>query len=337
MPSNLEEPDTLSVSPGEMGAAVLFLVFNRPDTTAQVFAAIRAARPPRLYVAADGPRSEREEDHQNCVRVREIALAVDWPCEIHTRLREKNLGCRQAVVDALDWFFASEEAGIVLEDDCLPDPSFFPFCAELLERYQHDVRVMSVGGVNMQGGQVRGTASYYASKHFHCWGWASWRRAWCEYERDLTLIGEDLESGLTLLGDGSPYFAPYWRQILQLCRSQRVNSWAYVMTLSCFARTARHTPSWQLTPQVNLVRNIGFGPDATHTKTETNLISRLDSQRFPLVHPQDLKRCIEADCHTDRYHLGLRLVPFVKRQIALAFPAVERTWVALKSRFTRPG
>ncbi len=115
--------------------AVLFLVFNRPDTTAQVFDAIRKARPPRLYVAADGPRANREGEAEKVAKVREIATAVDWPCEVRTLFRDANLGCKRAVSGALDWFFGEEEAGMVLEDDCLPHPDFFRFCDALLERY----------------------------------------------------------------------------------------------------------------------------------------------------------------------------------------------------------
>ena len=335
MPLNPESRPPAGGEPESARAPVLFLVFNRPESTAQVFAAIRAARPPRLYVAADGPRPERPDDRRDCARARAIAQGVDWPCQVYSLMRETNLGCRRAVVEALDWFFSAEEAGLILEDDCLPDASFFRFCEELLDRYRDDERVMSIGGINVQDGQTRGSASYYASKHFHCWGWASWRRAWREFDRDMTIIDSRLEDGLRILGDGSPYFAPYWRQIRSLCRSRRISSWAYMMTLSCFARTGRGMASWQLTPQLNLVRNIGFGPGATHTTTGNNAASRFHAQTFPLRHPPALDRCVEADRYTDRYYLGLRLVPFLKRRVALAFPAVERTWVALKIRFVR--
>jgi len=119
-----------------MISPVLFLIFNRPDTTTRVFEAIRAARPERLYVAADGPRMTREGEAERCAEARRIATAVDWPCEVKTLFRETNLGCRAAVSGAITWFFEHEEEGIILEDDCLPDPSFFPYCTELLAHYR---------------------------------------------------------------------------------------------------------------------------------------------------------------------------------------------------------
>ena len=150
-------------------APALFLVFNRPDTTARVFEALRAARPARLYVAADGPRPNREGEAARCDDVRRIATQVDWPCKVTTLFRDRNLGCRIGVSTAIDWFFEHEEEGIVLEDDCLPSTSFFPYCAELLARYRHDERVMCVSGDNFQLGREVTQYSYYFSRNIHCW------------------------------------------------------------------------------------------------------------------------------------------------------------------------
>jgi hypothetical protein len=119
-----------------MHTAVLFLVFNRPDPTRRVFDAIRAARPARLYVAADGPRADRAGEAERCAEVRAMATAVDWPCEVLTLFRDANLGCKRGVAEGIDWFFAHEAEGIILEDDVLPHPSFFAYCATLLERYR---------------------------------------------------------------------------------------------------------------------------------------------------------------------------------------------------------
>ena len=125
---------------------VLFLIFNRPDTTKQVFSAIQKARPPRLYVAADGPRSENPSEATSCELVRSIALNVDWECEVKTLFRDQNLGCRLAVSQAICWFFANEPEGIILEDDCLPSQSFFWFCHELLEEFRYDKQVVAICG-----------------------------------------------------------------------------------------------------------------------------------------------------------------------------------------------
>lgn len=164
---------------------VLFLVFNRAHTTVRVFEAIRQARPARLYVAADGPRPVREGEAERCAEVRRIATNVDWDCEVHTLFRDENLGCRHAVSSAITWFFVYEEEGIILEDDCIPNQSFFLYCAELLERYRDDERIMCITGDNFQKTMEGYPFGYYFYIYNHCWGWASWRRAWSHYDADL--------------------------------------------------------------------------------------------------------------------------------------------------------
>lgn len=153
--------------------AVLFLVFNRPETTKTVFEAIRKAKPKRLYIAADGPRKHREGENEKVSSVRQIVTYVDWPCDVKTLFRDENLGCKSAVSGAITWFFNHEEEGIILEDDCLPHPDFFPFCESLLKRYANDERIWVITGNNFQNGIQRGEASYYFSRYNHVWGWAS--------------------------------------------------------------------------------------------------------------------------------------------------------------------
>jgi hypothetical protein len=152
----------------------LFLVFNRPDTTSQVFEAIRKARPPKLYVAADGPRLDREGELEKCAQVRAIATAIDWPCELHTLFRDLNQGCKIAVSTAITWFFEHEEQGIILEDDCLPSQSFFLFCQEMLNHYKNDTRVWHVAGVYPFATDSRDCNAYCFSEYSPIWGWATW-------------------------------------------------------------------------------------------------------------------------------------------------------------------
>jgi GT2 family glycosyltransferase len=154
---------------------VLLIVFRRPDATRRVCATLRQARPEKLFVAADGPRPNRPDEAEQCREARRIATAVDWPCEVKTLFRDDNLGCGRAVSSAIRWFFDQVEEGIVLEDDCLPEASFFPYCAELLARYRHDTRVMHIAGYNpLPHGY--GDGSYYFSRLMQCWGWATWKR-----------------------------------------------------------------------------------------------------------------------------------------------------------------
>jgi hypothetical protein len=238
--------------------AVLFLVFNRPDTTAQVFDAIRKARPPRLYVAADGPRANREGEAEKVAKVREIATAVDWPCEVRTLFRDANLGCKRAVSGALDWFFGEEEAGMVLEDDCLPHPDFFRFCDALLERYAEDERVSVITGDNFQRGLRRGDASYYFSRYNHCWGWASWRRSWRLYDGELSFWSDWKTSADWRERTPDTVERRYWEAIFDRVAHGEIDSWAYPWTASVW-----YHGGLTATPNVNLVTNIGFGEDAT--------------------------------------------------------------------------
>ena len=165
---------------------VLFLIFNRPDTTALVMEAIRAARPARLYVAADGPRPGCPGDAERCAEARRVVTAVDWPCQVKTLFRETNLGCRKAVSSAIDWLFACEEEGIILEDDCVPTSDFFSFCGELLERFRDDKQIMAICGSCYAEAEPNYRASYYFSYYADPWGWATWRRAWRLYDGDLS-------------------------------------------------------------------------------------------------------------------------------------------------------
>ena len=173
-----------------LNTAVLFLVFNRLDTTKQVFETIRQAKPQRLYIAADGARASRVGEAAQVQAVRDYVTShVDWECEVKTLFREQNLGCKYAVSSAIAWFFENEEMGIILEDDCLPDPTFFNFCQELLARYRHDQRIGVISGDNFQFGHRRNDDSYYFSKYVHIWGWATWRDRWVN-SYDVTIACE---------------------------------------------------------------------------------------------------------------------------------------------------
>ncbi len=169
-----------------MRSPVLFLVFNRPDSTRKVFDAIRSARPPKLYITADGPRPDRPAEAKLCSEVRAIASAVDWPCEVKTLFRESNLGCKAGVSSGITWFFSHEDEGIILEDDVLPVPTFFNFCDEMLERYRDDARVSMISGCNLISNHFSPKQSYFFSRYNLIWGWATWRRAWQHYDVAMT-------------------------------------------------------------------------------------------------------------------------------------------------------
>lgn len=282
--------------------AVLLLVYNRPHLTSQVLKAIRQARPKRLYVAADGPGDAPGEEDL-CSETRKIATEVDWECAVKTLFRTSNIGCKEACSSALDWFFHQEEDGIILEDDCLPSSSFFRYCAELLERYRDEERIMCISGNNFQQGRSATPDSYYFSRYPHCWGWASWRRAWNLY--DSAMVGWPAFRDSDRLGrwsDGRKEFEEYWRNILDKSAAGEINSWAYRWTFSCWANDGL-----TCLPEKNLVCNLGFGGKATHT-TDTNSWQAnlpMEELGFPLRHPATIFRNSKADEYTDRMHFGI--------------------------------
>jgi hypothetical protein len=256
----------------QLETAVLFLIFNRPSTTRDVFETIRGARPRRLYVAADGPRLDADGESERCADARRIASAIDWPCQLRTRLQDKNMGLATHVSSALDWFFDNEMEGIILEDDCIPHPSFYRFCMELLAHYREDPKIMHVAGNNLQYGRRRGRASYYFSMYPNVWGWASWRRAWKHYDFSLR---------------------PSWKLD---------NTWDTQWQLSI-----EKSHGLAIVPNVNLVQNIGFGPGATHTKDrERPAALEAAEMAFPLTHPAAMAPDRAADLFT--YYAHHRMV-----------------------------
>lgn len=298
--------------PVPLNTAILFLVFNRPDTTRQVFDAIRQAKPPRLYVAADGPRVTREGEAERCATVRQIATVVDWKCEVFTLFREQNLGCGRAVSSAISWFFENEEQGIILEDDCLPSQSFFYYCEELLTRYSEDERVMCVSGDNFQRGQRVTNDSYYFSRYPHIWGWASWRRAWKHYDFDLEQWPSFRAArGLRSLSDGNKLFESYWKNIFDSARE--IDTWDYQWTFSCWAQHGLTA-----LPVVNQVTNIGFGSDSTHAMDAFSPLANLLALelRFPLKHPTTVFRNVKADSYTDRTQFRITGLHESKRMLS---------------------
>jgi len=274
--------------------AVLLVIFNRPETTRIVFEAIRKAKPPRLYIAADGPRADVPSDSKRCGEAREIVNQVDWECEVKTLFRETGLGCGLGPSSAFTWFFEHEEEGIILEDDCLPSQSFFWFCEELLERYRYDNRVMHIGGNNfLNGWQKDRDYSYYFSNSGHIWGWATWRRAWKLFDFNISLY-DKLK--------GKNYFQNFFlnpvekiyrlRKFDKTVMSTNVNWWDYQWDFARYINSGL-----AVVPKINLIKNIGFGEDATHTLNVNHKNAHMvaDEIDFPLRHPPFMIRDFASD------------------------------------------
>lgn len=280
-----------------MKSAVLFLVFNRPEKTAQVFASIRLARPARLYVSADGPRPGRQGEAERCAAVREIASAVDWPCELKTLFRSENLGCKLGVSSGIDWFFTHEDEGIILEDDVLPDSSFYPYCDELLERYRSDERIAAISGCNLISDKFASEDSYFFSRYCHVWGWATWRRSWMHYDvsvSDWPAWREQLASQAF----SNDAVRRVWVNIFDETHAGKIDTWDFQWILSYWRRNALC-----ILPAFNLTDNLGFDADATHTTGQTPAyVTAAKRQKlgFPLGHPVRVERCVAADMLIDR-------------------------------------
>jgi hypothetical protein len=219
---------------------------------------------------------------------------VDWDCEVKTLFRDSNLGCKEAVASAIDWFFENVEEGIILEDDCLPEPDFFRFCSQLLERYRDEPSVMQIAGVNFQHGRQRGADSYYFSKYPHIWGWATWRRAWCHYDIAATGLDEFLSSSawkqLCPLKEEAEYWAPLLRQV----RDGHVDTWDFQWTYAVWKNSGLTA-----IPQVNLIANIGFRGDATHTVDPSTKLSRMATR--PLADLTSGPTTLVADAEADAF------------------------------------
>lgn len=274
--------------------AVLFIIFNRPDVTADVFEAIRAARPPRLYIAADGPRSNRPGEADKCQRTRQVIERIDWPCEVSTLLHNQNLGCRRAVSSAIDWFFEHEEQGIILEDDCLPVQSFFWYCEEMLNRYRHDERIGQISGSAFCEQQFLADVSsdYIFSRHFSIWGWATWRRVWTTYASATELWPEFSRERL-LPGAYPDRNERYMRsRNNDTFATHAIDAWSFQWI---FANVSQSRLA--VVPRHNLIVNIGFGEEATHTTFRNPVVPTVATD---LVLPTRPARIVHADHVYDR-------------------------------------
>jgi hypothetical protein len=277
----------------ELTTPVAFLIFNRPDTTARVFETIQRAKPSTLLIVADGPRTDRPGEAERCVAARAIVEQVDWDCKVYKNYSDINLGCKKRVASGLDWVFEQVEEAIILEDDCLPDPTFFQFCDELLQQYRNDTRIMAISGNNIIPNQyVNLKTSYYFSRYNQIWGWATWKRAWQHY--DISMKVWPTVRGKALLKNWFKSYraVAFWDQKFQTAYDNQIDTWDYAWTFACWTQNAL-----SIIPNTNLVSNIGFGIDATHTtETDSSLANRpLKAMEFPLHHPNMVIRNFYAD------------------------------------------
>ena len=302
---------------------VVFVIFNRPETTEKVFEAIRKARPEKLLVVADAPRPGHPTDTERCAATRAIIGRVDWNCEVLTNYAETNMGVGPRLSSGFDWVFNLVEEAIILEDDCLPHPTFFRFCEEMLNRHRHDTRVTSVSGHNMQLGHSRTPHSYYYSRYNHIWGWATWRRTWQLYDFKMKLWPVVKEENVLASILETPKSVRIWSKIFQELYDGMTFTWDYQLTFACWINNGLG-----IIPDVNLVSNIGHGSGATNTHESDSPYSNLPTaeMQFPLRHPPYVVRNFAADQFTENTlfdyqpSLGKRIRRKLRKTILPALP-----------------
>jgi len=273
---------------------VLFIIFRRPDTTQTVFNAIRKAKPKKLFVSADGPRKNVKKETKLCQQTRKIINKVDWDCKVYKKYNDKNLGCKITISSAINWFFKNVKAGIILEDDCLPNQSFFWFCQELLKKYADDERIMQIDGSNYLFGKKIGKASYYFSRLNDVWGWATWRRTWKHYDINMENFSDFKRKKIIFNYFDNKMIANWLMSYLEEAyksvgtnRGIWSSAWSYAICLQ---------KGLTIVPNVNLVSNIGIGGQATHAGPSFALYSHVKTQGIKkIIHPKFIQASKKAD------------------------------------------
>ncbi len=272
---------------------VAFFIFNRPELTHRVFKAIAKAQPRTLYLIGDGPRQTHPNEAAQVRQSRQVLQQINWPCIVKTNFSQRNLGCKQRMATGIDWAFGQSEELIILEDDCLPTPSFFKYCDQLLQRYRDDDRIMMISGDNFQP-QRHSPFSYYFSRWPHIWGWASWRRAWRKFDVAIETWPQTKSSRELRPVFGSEQEYQYWESLLDRQHAGEIDTWDFPWAYACWANQGL-----TILPETNLVSNLGFSSTATHTTNADSELANLPTQELgELVHPPQVERNHVADQFT---------------------------------------
>ena len=317
-----------------MRTPVAFIIFNRPDTTARVFAEIARARPTKLFIIADGPRPDKEGDADKCAAVRAIVDRVDWECDVQKHYATTNMGCGRRAPTGIRWVFEQVDEAIILEDDCVPHPTFFRFCEELLQKYRDDERVMHISGNNWLFGQKETPFSYLFSNYCLSWGWATWSRAFQYYDYEIQLWPTLRDTSWLLGVVDEPRAVCHWEKIFDLTYRDRdsFKAWDFQWLFTCWAHRGV-----SILPAKNLVENIGFGQDATHPNISNKLSTlRATEMSFPLQHPP----CMVRDREADQLIFNTTISPPRRVRSELLYkcaesipPPLRKLLASLKSRF----
>jgi len=307
---------------------ILFIIFNRPDTAKKVFKKIQEMKPKQLFIAADGPRKNKPEDVELCKQTRKILNGINWDCELKTLLREENVGCQKGPADAISWFFEHVEEGIILEDDCLPSDSFFPFCEELLEKYRYDTRIMHISGAS-ELPDYENPDSYYFSRLAYVWGWATWKRAWQLMDLNLTDFEEFKQRNILKDKVRNKYHRQDWIKNFKEAKDGD-DIWDFLWQYSLFIQNGL-----AIVPSKNLILNIGFDGQATHTSKPPHYYDQMKLDTLTenkLKHPnfiyidEDLQHKVFVNCFNmnpsfsfKRYPLYHKIKKVIPTRLRIAF------------------
>jgi hypothetical protein len=269
---------------------VLFLIFNRPDKTRKVFNKIRQVKPRQLFIAADGPRISIPGEAEKCQQTRKIIEEIDWDCELFTLFREQNLGCKKSVSSAINWFFDNVDEGVILEDDCVPDTSFFYFCKEMLNFHRHNEVVMHIGGSNFKFGRKFTNETYYLSRYSYIWGWATWRRAWVKYDINMKCYPKFKSQQKIKKIVRNKKIQKIWLDIFERVYDNKIDTWDYQWQFCIW-----NNDSYTILPNVNLISNIGFDGEGTHT-IKDSIVANIKTQSInKIYHPLKLEYIPKID------------------------------------------
>jgi len=304
---------------------VVLIVFNRPNETRKVFHEIAKARPSQLFIISDGPRLQSSKDEALVKECREIVSRVNWECEVSLRFSASNLGCRVNVASGLSWVFGQVDRAIILEDDCVPAPDFFYLCQTLLEMYRENQSVGSISGSNLDASHMLGyESSYYASKFPSVWGWATWKRVWDEYTPDLNEFTIRQLFEAVMYGCDSWSSRLYWLRNLLLVRSNKIDTWDYQLVYAHWRKGC-----FSLISNSNLVSNIGFGPEATHTVVSSSVYSKIPLGRIgpAIIHPSQAEINAQISSGIGESRFRASIARTLAESMFFAFPQWLRAWL----------
>ena len=303
---------------------VALIIFNRPESTSRVFSAIAKAKPKKLLIISDGPRQSRAGEEKLVEECRRIALSVDWECEVLTNFSDINLGCRDRVSTGLDWVFSQVRETIILEDDCLPSESFFEFASQMLEKYREDENVGSISGSNMPGYEYPTETSYLFSKFPMIWGWATWARVWNKYEVEVPSWPQIKKVGLLSRILRTSKGRSFWIRALDGVHKKKIDTWDYQLSLTQWINGYL-----SVIPSRNMISNIGFGSEATHTVNPKSVYSNSprSEMEFPLSHPLEVKADEVHDLAIENEKFQTGALNSVALQVFEILPKNFQKWI----------